>query len=140
MEPLKSADQRKISEFVRELYCLGSIKAISERVVETLGYLISGNSSIVVLNEINANAAQTLAENVGPGISKTAARNLGFAARASWIQISSCLCGTSSYPLRSALGTSVEKDGTLQPDLFKVGYARADGSAFYLLLVPISPE
>lgn len=70
MELLKSADQRKISEFVRELYCLGSIKAISERVVETLGYLISGNSSIVVLNKINANAAQTLAENVGPGYQK----------------------------------------------------------------------
>jgi len=36
MEALKSADQRKISAFVRDLYCMGSIKAISEWVVEKL--------------------------------------------------------------------------------------------------------
>jgi hypothetical protein len=35
MDSLTSNDQRKTLAFVRDLYCLGSIKAISERVVAT---------------------------------------------------------------------------------------------------------
>lgn len=66
MDSLTSNDQRKISAFVRELYCLGSIKAISERVVATLGHLINGNSSIFVYNDRKLKTAQILAENVGP--------------------------------------------------------------------------
>jgi DNA-binding CsgD family transcriptional regulator len=70
MERVKWSDQRRIAAFVRELYCLGNIKAISERVVETLSHLIDGNSSIVVNNDSKLKGAQILAENVGPDYQK----------------------------------------------------------------------
>jgi hypothetical protein len=51
MQKLTWADQRKISEFARDLYCLDSVQAISERVVQRFDTLIGGNSTVVVLNE-----------------------------------------------------------------------------------------
>jgi DNA-binding CsgD family transcriptional regulator len=65
MEMLKLADQRKIAVFVRGLYGLNSVKAISERVVQRLDTLIGGNSTVVVLNERRADAPHLLAENIG---------------------------------------------------------------------------
>jgi hypothetical protein len=70
METLKWADQQKIAEFARELYGLNSVKAISERVLQSIDTLIGGNSAIVVLNERKADAPHLLAENVGPEYQK----------------------------------------------------------------------
>ena len=70
MEILKSSDQRKIAEFVRGLYGLNSVKAISERVVQRLDTLIGGNSTVVVLNERGADAPHLLAEDIGPEYQK----------------------------------------------------------------------
>jgi hypothetical protein len=65
METLRRSDQRKISVFVRELYCLHSIKAISERVVQRIDNLIGGNCAWV-LCESKTEAPHLLAENLGP--------------------------------------------------------------------------
>ena len=51
MQKLTWADQRKISEFAPDLYCLDSVQAISERVVQRFDTLIGGNSTVVALNE-----------------------------------------------------------------------------------------
>ena len=68
MQTLTWADHRKISEFVRDLYCLDSVKAIFERVVQRLDTLIGGNSTIMILNESKADAPRILAENAGRSI------------------------------------------------------------------------
>jgi len=47
METITSADQRQISVFVRELYCLDSVNAILDRVVQIFSTLIAGNSVFV---------------------------------------------------------------------------------------------
>ena len=70
MQTLTWADHRKISEFVRDLYCLDSVKAIFERVVQRLDTLIGGNSTIMILNESKADAPRILAENAGPEYQK----------------------------------------------------------------------
>jgi hypothetical protein len=49
METLKLADQRKISSFVRQLYCLDTINNFSQRVVRGLERLISGNRVSMML-------------------------------------------------------------------------------------------
>jgi hypothetical protein len=49
METIKWTDQRKIAEFVRDLYGLNSVEAISERVAQ-IDTLIGGNSAIVIFN------------------------------------------------------------------------------------------
>ena len=64
METLRRSDQRKISVFVRELYCLHSVKAISERVVQRIDNLIGGNCAWV-LCESKTEAPHLLAENLG---------------------------------------------------------------------------
>jgi DNA-binding CsgD family transcriptional regulator len=48
MEMLKLADQRKIAVFVRGLYGLDSVQAISEQVVQGMDALIGGNSAWVL--------------------------------------------------------------------------------------------
>ena len=47
IESISNADQRKISVFVRELYLLGSVNAILDRVVQSLNTLIAVNSIFV---------------------------------------------------------------------------------------------
>ena len=66
MNKLTWMDQRNISAFVRELYCLGSVQAISEHMVRILGTLIGGNSVLVALEDIKTGVACVLAENIGP--------------------------------------------------------------------------
>jgi hypothetical protein len=70
VETLKSSDQRKIAKFVRDLYGLNSLKAISERVLQKIHTLIGGNSAVVILNKRTVDAPYILAENVGPEYQK----------------------------------------------------------------------
>jgi len=65
MERVKWADQRKIAAFVRGLYGLDSVQAISQRVVQGIDALIGGNSSWVIY-ESATNPPHLVAENVGP--------------------------------------------------------------------------
>jgi hypothetical protein len=65
MERVKWADQRKIAAFVRGLYGLDSVQAISQRVVQGIDALIGGDSSWVFY-ESKANPPHLVAENVGP--------------------------------------------------------------------------
>lgn len=65
MERVKWADQRKIAAFVRGLYGLNSVQAISQQVVQGMDALIGGNSSWV-LYEGKTNPPHLVAENVGP--------------------------------------------------------------------------
>ena len=87
METLRRSDQRRISAFVRKLYCLHSVKAISEQVVQRIDNLIGGNCAWV-LCESKTEAPHLLAENVGARVAETAARSFGAPARASLNQIS----------------------------------------------------
>src|SRR4029077_19542781 len=64
METIKWTDQRKIAEFVRDLYGLNSVKAISERVVQ-IDTLIGGNSAIVIFNKSKADEPSIESESVG---------------------------------------------------------------------------
>jgi len=65
MGALTWADQRRIAEFARELYCLNSVKGIAERVVQRVGNLIGCNSAWI-FDEGKTDAPHLLAENVGP--------------------------------------------------------------------------
>ena len=64
METIKWTDQRKIAEFVRDLYGLNSVEAISERVAQ-IYTLIGGNSAIVIFNKSKADAPPIVVESVG---------------------------------------------------------------------------
>lgn len=66
MQALKLSDRRKISSFVRELYRLDTIKTFSERVVEGVERLISGNSVSMILVKHKTRTTHMLADNVGP--------------------------------------------------------------------------
>ncbi len=65
METIKWTDQRKIAEFVRDLYGLNSVEAISKRVVQRIDTLIGGNSAIVIFNKSKAAEPPIVVENVG---------------------------------------------------------------------------
>ena len=65
METIKWADQRKIAAFVRDLYGLDSVQAISQQVVQRMNDLIGGNSAWI-LYESKTNPTHLVAENVGP--------------------------------------------------------------------------
>jgi hypothetical protein len=64
METIKWTDQRKIAEFVRDLYGLNSVEPVSERVVQ-IDTLIGGNSAIVIFNKSKADAPPIVVESVG---------------------------------------------------------------------------
>ena len=70
MQKITSADQRKLSNFVGELYCLNSVQRILERVVEGLGNLIGSESVFVARADPKRNMVSLLAENVGPELHK----------------------------------------------------------------------
>jgi hypothetical protein len=65
METIKWTDQRKIAEFVRDLYGSNSVKAISERVVQRIDTLIGSNSASVIFNKSKAAAPPIVVENIG---------------------------------------------------------------------------
>jgi hypothetical protein len=64
MESISSADQRKISVFVRELYSLGSV--ILDRVVRSLNSLIAVNSIFVPAFDPRTKIMSVLADDIGP--------------------------------------------------------------------------
>jgi len=66
MERISSVDQRKISAFVRELYCLGSVNAILDRVVQSLSMLIAANSVFIPTFDPRTKIMSVLADNIGP--------------------------------------------------------------------------
>ena len=66
MESISSADQQKISVFVRELYSLGSVNAILDRVVQSLNRLIAVNSIFVPTFDPRTKMMSVLADNIGP--------------------------------------------------------------------------
>jgi len=70
MERLTWSDQRKISSLAGELYSLGSIAAISERIVQRLDTLIGGNSVLVALEGIKTGTPCVLADNIGADLHK----------------------------------------------------------------------
>ncbi|MGA7213625.1 MAG: helix-turn-helix transcriptional regulator [Terrimicrobiaceae bacterium] len=70
MQKVTSADQRKLSNFARELYCLDSVQRILERVVEGLGDLIGSESVFVARADPKRNMVSLLADNVGPELHK----------------------------------------------------------------------
>ena len=70
MERISSVDQRKISAFVRELYCLGSVKAILDRVVQNLSTLIAANSIFIPTFDRRTKIMSVLADNIGPELHK----------------------------------------------------------------------
>src|SRR5580704_15580928 len=70
MESISSADQRKISVFVRELYSLGSVNAILDRVVHNLHTLIAANSIFVPAFDPRTGIMSVLADDVGPELHK----------------------------------------------------------------------
>ena len=70
MESISNADQRKISVFVRELYSLGSVNAILDRVVQSLNTLIAVNSIFVAAFDPRTKIMSVLADNIGPELHK----------------------------------------------------------------------
>lgn len=70
MQKITTADQRKLSSFVRELYCLDSVQLILERVAQGLGMLIGADSVFVARADPKRNRVALLAENVGPELYK----------------------------------------------------------------------
>jgi hypothetical protein len=54
MEKLTWTDHRKISNFARELYSLGSFTAISEQIVNRLDTLVGGNSVLIAKMDTKA--------------------------------------------------------------------------------------
>jgi DNA-binding CsgD family transcriptional regulator len=70
METLTWSDQRKISSFARELYSLGSITAISERIVQRLDTLIGANSVLVNLVDVKTGTPTILADSINPELHK----------------------------------------------------------------------
>jgi hypothetical protein len=70
MKRISSVDQRKISAFVRELYCLGSVQAILDRVVQNLSTLIAANSVFIPTFDPRTKIMSVLANNIGPGLHK----------------------------------------------------------------------
>jgi hypothetical protein len=72
MERVKWADQRKIAAFVRGLYGLDSVQAISQQVVQGIDTLIGCNSAWVVHNDRRTTSQSVWAENVGPNLPRLA--------------------------------------------------------------------
>ncbi len=70
MQKITSADQRKLSIFVRELYGLDSVQRILERVVQGLGNLIGSDSVFVPVADPERKMLTLLADNVGPELHK----------------------------------------------------------------------
>jgi DNA-binding CsgD family transcriptional regulator len=70
MKSISSADQRMISVFVRELYSLGSVNAILDRVVQSLHTLIAANSIFVPAFDPRTGIMSVLADDVGPELHK----------------------------------------------------------------------
>jgi hypothetical protein len=70
MESISSADQRKISVFVRELYSLRSVNSILDRVVQNLHKLIAANSIFVPAFDPRTGIMSVLADDVGPELHK----------------------------------------------------------------------
>jgi DNA-binding CsgD family transcriptional regulator len=70
MESISNADQRKISVFVRELYSLGSVNVILERVVQSLNTLIAVNSIFVPAFDPRTKIMSVLADDIGPELHK----------------------------------------------------------------------
>jgi hypothetical protein len=68
METLRLTDQRKISSFVRDLYCVGTLNDFSERVVQGVERLIGGNSVAMIM--LNQDGAALLASNLGSDFQK----------------------------------------------------------------------
>jgi DNA-binding CsgD family transcriptional regulator len=66
MQKITSADQRKLSAFVRELYGSDSAETILERVTEGLGNLIGAESVFVARADPRKNTVGLLADNIGP--------------------------------------------------------------------------
>jgi hypothetical protein len=63
MEKLTWTDHRKISNFARELYSLGSFTAISEQIVNRLDTLVGGNSVLIAKMDPQAASSRRLAAN-----------------------------------------------------------------------------
>jgi hypothetical protein len=72
MEILKWADHRKIAAFVRGLYGLDSVQAISQQVIQGMDALIGCNSAWVVHNDRHTVSQNVWAENVGPNLPRLA--------------------------------------------------------------------
>ncbi len=70
MQKITSADQRKLSDFVRGLYGLDSVQRIFERVAEGLGNLIGAESVFVARADLKRNMVSLLADNIGPELRK----------------------------------------------------------------------
>ena len=70
MQKITSADQRKLSNFVRELYGLDSAQRILERVAQGLEGLIGAESVFVARADPKRNMVALLADNIGPELRK----------------------------------------------------------------------
>jgi DNA-binding CsgD family transcriptional regulator len=70
LETINSADQRRISVFVRELYSLGSVNAILDRVVQSLSTLIAANSVFIATFDPRTKIMSVLADDIGPELHK----------------------------------------------------------------------
>ena len=66
MQKITSADQRKLSNFVRGFYGLDSVQGIFERLAEGLGSLIGAESVFVARADPKRNMVSLLADNIGP--------------------------------------------------------------------------
>ena len=66
MQKITSADQRKLSNFVRGLYGLDSVQRTFERVAEGLGSLIGAESVFVARADPKRSTVSLLADNIGP--------------------------------------------------------------------------
>jgi DNA-binding CsgD family transcriptional regulator len=70
MQKITSADQRKLSNFVRQLYALNSPQRILERVAEGLEGLIGAETVFVARADPRRNLVALLTDNMGPELRK----------------------------------------------------------------------
>lgn len=70
MQQITSADQRKLSSFVREIHYLDSVELILERLAASLDMLIGADSVFVARADAKRNTVALLADNIGAELLK----------------------------------------------------------------------
>jgi DNA-binding CsgD family transcriptional regulator len=70
MQKITSADQRKLSNFVRGFYDLDSVQGIFERLAEGLGSVIGAETVFVARADPKRNMVALLADSIGPELRK----------------------------------------------------------------------
>lgn len=70
MQKLTSADQRKLSDFVRDIHCLDSVQLILELLAASLGMLIGADTVFVARADAKRHTVALLVDNIGPELLK----------------------------------------------------------------------